>query len=167
MNSSATVNETSLVEQCLDELEPLIARQRKAVAAQGCLRAISNTHLHVLFLLTTDGPLAMGRLADQLNASMPSVTGIVDRMVGHGLVERLRDDDDRRLVVVRATSAGRAAVEEIDLVRRQQLARVLALLDPSEQQAALHVFRSMRTAAAQLSEQSSQNTSGPSPRRSC
>src|SRR6188768_1036581 len=152
MNSSATVNQTSLVEQCLDELEPLIARQRKAVAAQGCLRAISNTHLHVLFLLTTDGPMAMGRLADQLAASMPSVSGIVDRMVSHGLVERLRDDDDRRLVVVRATSAGHAAVEEIDMVRRRQLARVLEMLEPSEQEAALLVFRTMRTAANQLSE---------------
>jgi len=152
MNSSATVNEPSLVEQCLDELEPLIARQRRAVAAQGCLRAISNTHLHVLFLLTTDGPMAMGRLADQLAASMPSVSGIVDRMVSHGLVERLRDDDDRRLVVVRATSAGHAAVEEIDMVRRRQLARVLEMLEPSEQEAALLVFRTMRTAANQLSE---------------
>jgi len=152
MNSSVTVNEASIVEQCLDELEPLIARQRKAVAAQGCLRAISNTHLHVLFLLTTEGPMAMGRLADQLDASMPSVSGIVDRMVSHRLVERLRDDDDRRLVVVRATSAGHAAVEEIDMVRRRQLARVLEMLEPSEQEAALRVFRRMSYAANQLSE---------------
>ena len=152
MNSSVTVNEASIVEQCLDELEPLIARQRKAVAAQGCLRAISNTHLHVLFLLTTEGPMAMGRLADQLDTSMPSVSGIVDRMVSHRLVERLRDDDDRRLVVVRATSAGHAAVEEIDMVRRRQLARVLEMLEPSEQEAALRVFRRMSYAANQLSE---------------
>ena len=150
MNSSAVVNDISVVEQCLDELEPLIARQRKAVAAQGCLRAISNTHLHVLFVLTTDGPMAMGRLAEQLDASLPSVSGIVDRMVGHGLVERLRDDDDRRLVVIRATQAGRAAVEEIDLVRRRQLARVLELLAPVEQEAALRVFRKMREASDRL-----------------
>jgi MarR family transcriptional regulator, organic hydroperoxide resistance regulator len=161
------MNDTSLVDQCLDELEPLIARQRKAVAAQGCLRAISNTHLHVLFVLTTDGPLAMGQLADQLDCSMPSVSGIVDRMVGHGLVERLRDDDDRRLVVVRATKAGRAAVEEIDMVRRQQLARVLEMLEPAEQEAALRVFRSMRAAANQLSEQPWQTHRAPAQRRSC
>ena len=152
MNSSAVVNETSIVEQCLDELEPLVARQRKAVIAQGCLRAISNTHLHVLFLLTTEGPLAMGRLADQLNASLPSVTGIVDRMVAHGLVERLRDDDDRRLVVVRATPAGRVAVDEIDLVRRRSLGRLLAMLAPDDQADALRVFRKLREAADQISD---------------
>lgn len=153
MNSSATVNEISVVEQCLDELQPLIARQRKAVAAQGCLRAISNTHLHVLFVLTTDGQMTMGQLADQLDASLPSVTGIVERMVAHGLVERLRDDDDRRLVVVRATDAGRAAVEEIDLVRRRQLSRVLEMLAPDEQQAALRVFRKMHEASNRITEQ--------------
>ena len=96
--------------------------------------------------------MAMGRLADQLDASMPSVSGIVDRMVSHRLLERLRDDDDRRLVVVRATSAGHAAVEEIDMVRRRQLARVLEMLEPSEQEAALRVFRRMSYAANQLSE---------------
>jgi DNA-binding MarR family transcriptional regulator len=149
-SASAESGDSSLVEQCLDELEPLISRQRKAVATQGCLRAISNTHLHVLFLLTTDGPLAMGRLADQLEVSMPNVTGIVDRMVAHGLVERLRNDDDRRQVVVRATQGGYEAVEEIDLVRRRQLARVLESLRPAEQQEALRVFRKLRVAADQL-----------------
>lgn len=150
MNNSAVANYRTIVEQCLDELQPLIARQRRAVAKQGCLRAISNTHLHVLFLLTTDGPLPMGRLADQLDVSMPNVTGIVDRMVAHGLVDRVRDDDDRRLVMVRATDAGRAAVEEIDLVRRRQLARILESLHPTEQQEALHVFRTLREAADRL-----------------
>lgn len=147
MNNSVVANETPIVEQILDELGPLIARQRKAVAKQGCLRAISNTHLHVLFLLTTDGPLPMGRLAEQLDVSLPNVTGIVERMVAHGMVERLRDDDDRRLVVIRATAAGSAAVEEIDLIRRRQLARVLEAMDPTEQQLALHVFKTMRQAA--------------------
>jgi DNA-binding MarR family transcriptional regulator len=152
MNSSAIVNDT-LVSQCLDELEPLIARQRKAVARQGCLRAISGTHLHILFLLTTDGPLPMGRLADQLGVSMPNVTGIVDRMVGHGLVERLRDDDDRRVVVVSMTNAGRVAVEEIDMVRRRELARVLESLEPADQERALYVFRTMRAASDRLETQ--------------
>jgi DNA-binding MarR family transcriptional regulator len=104
-------------------------------------------------VLTTDGPMAMGRLAEQLDASLPSVSGIVDRMVGHGLVERLRDDDDRRLVVIRATQAGHTAVEEIDLVRRRQLARVLELLAPVEQEAALRVFRKMRAASDRLATQ--------------
>jgi DNA-binding MarR family transcriptional regulator len=141
-----------IVEQILDELEPLVARQRRAVARHGCLRAISSTHLHVLFLLECDGAQTMGHLADQLGASLPNVTGIVDRMAERGLVERLRDDDDRRVVVVRATPAGRQAVEEIDMVRRRQFGRLIETLTPEQQERALRTFRELREAADRIKD---------------
>jgi DNA-binding MarR family transcriptional regulator len=92
----------------------------------------------------------MGHLADQLGASLPNLTGIVDRMVERGLVERLRDDDDRRVVVVRATPAGRAAVEEIDMVRRRQFGRLIETLTPQQQERALRTFRELRQAAERI-----------------
>ena len=138
-----------IVEQILDQLEPLIARQRRAVARDGCLRAISSTQLHVLFMLLSDGPTTMSRLAESLDVSLPNVTGIIDRMVENGLVERGRADD-RRVVTVGATDAGRQTVEEIDLVRRRQLAAVLAQLNPEQQRRALATFTELRLAAERL-----------------
>ncbi len=145
-----TVAAPSLVERILDELEPLVARQRRAVAREGCLRAISSTQLHVLFILMSDGPLTMSHLAESLNVSLPNVTGLIDRMVEHGLVERGRDSDDRRVVTVSTTTAGCAAVEEIDLVRRRQLAAVLAQLNHDQQRRALETFTELRLAAERL-----------------
>jgi DNA-binding MarR family transcriptional regulator len=142
--------DADLVERILDQLEPLIARQRRAVARQGCLRAISSTQLHVLFLLSCDAPLAMSRLAEKLGVSLPNVTGIVDRMVDHGLVERSRDCEDRRVVTIEPTVAGRATVEEIDLVRRRALGELLARLTPGQQQRALHIFGALRRTAEAL-----------------
>ena len=139
-----------IVEQILDQLEPLVAHQRRAVAKEGCLRAISSTQLHVLFMLLSDGPTTMSRLAESLNVSLPNVTGIVDRMVEHGLVGRGRDDDDRRVVTVVATDAGRNAVEEIDLLRRRRLAALLAQLEPDQQRRALETFTELRLAAERL-----------------
>jgi DNA-binding MarR family transcriptional regulator len=141
-----------LVDQILDQLEPIIARQRKSVARHGCLRAISSTHLHVLFLLTGDGQMTMSRLAEQLGASLPNVTGIVDRMEERGFVERGRDPEDRRVVTVVATDAGREAVDEIDQVRRRSIATILAQLTPEQQQRALRTFTEMRAAAEQLTD---------------
>jgi DNA-binding MarR family transcriptional regulator len=141
---------TDLVERILDQLEPLVARQRRAVARQGCLRAISSTQLHVLFVLDCNAPLAMGRLAELLDVSLPNVTGIVDRMVEHGLVERGRDDDDRRVVTVQPTVTGRAMVLEIDLVRRRSLATLLERLTREQQEQALHIFGALRRAAETL-----------------
>jgi DNA-binding MarR family transcriptional regulator len=139
-----------MVERILDELEPLIARQRRAVAREGCLRAISSTQLHVLFMLMSDGPSTMSNLAESLNVSLPNVTGLIDRMVEHGLVERGRDSDDRRVVTVSTTAAGRATVEEIDLVRRRALAELLTRLEPMQQEQALHIFAALRRNAESL-----------------
>ena len=148
-----TVAAPHIVEQILDQLEPFISRQRRAVAQAGCLRAISSTQLHVLFMLLSNGPTTMSHLAESLNVSLPNVTGIVDRMVDNGLVERGGADDDRRVVTVFATDAGRNTVEEIDLVRRRQLAAVLAQLTPDQPRHALKTFTELRLAAERLDRQ--------------
>ena len=142
-----------IVDQILDQLAPLIARQRRAVAKEGCLRAISSTQLHVLFMLMSDGPTTMSHLADSLGVSLPNVTGLVDRMVENGLVERGGSIDDRRVVTVLATKAGRDTVEEIYLVRRRQLATVLAQLNPDQQRRALETFTDLRVAAERLDQE--------------
>jgi DNA-binding MarR family transcriptional regulator len=145
--SDETEASGSVVDQVLEQLQPLIASQRRALAQHGCLRAISSTHLHVLFLLDSHGPMPMSRLADLLDVSLPNVTGIVDRMAERKLVERGRDSSDRRVVTVASTPQGRETVEEIDQVRRKTMARVLDRLTPEQQRRALRTFTEMRAAA--------------------
>jgi DNA-binding MarR family transcriptional regulator len=147
---AAPAAKPQLVEQILDQLEPLIARQRRAVAHEGCLRAVSSTQLHVLFMLLSDGPTTMSRLAEALDVSLPNVTGLVDRMVEHGLVVRGRDSDDRRVVTVSPTEAGKAQADEIDLVRRRALAQLLNRLNPTQQAQALQIFAALRRNAEAL-----------------
>jgi DNA-binding MarR family transcriptional regulator len=141
-----------LVSQILAQLAPFAALQRKAVAKAGCLRAISSTQLHVLFVLVSEGPMPMGRLADSLGVSLPNVTGIVDRMVERGYLERGRDTDDRRVVTVSVTDEGRNEVEHIDMIRRRAIARVLEQLGPDQQRRALRTFTELRAAAEAVSE---------------
>jgi len=150
--TTETKEGADVVDQILEQLEPLIARQRKAVARHGCLRAISSTHLHVLYLLETEGSMTMGRLAERLDVSLPNVTGIVDRMAERGFVERGNDPGDRRVVKVRATAGGREAVEEIDQVRRQALKSILTRLLPDQQRRALRTFTEMRAAAEEAGD---------------
>lgn len=141
-----------VVEEILEQLEPMIARQRKAVARHGCLRAISSTHLHVLYLLGSDGDMTMSRLAEQLGVSLPNVTGIVDRMEERGFVERGRDPEDRRVVTVRATAGGHEAVGEIDQIRREAMRSILTRLTADQQRRALRTFTDMRAAAEEAGE---------------
>ena len=45
--------------------------------------------------------------------AQPTVTQLVDKLEGRGLVTRARSDDDGRVVLVAITDAGRAALEEV------------------------------------------------------
>jgi DNA-binding MarR family transcriptional regulator len=87
------------------------------------------THFHVLTLLAHHGPQPMGRLAEILDASMSSATGIIDRMAERGLVERVSVPDDRRVVLVRPTEAGEQLVDEAELVRSELIRAAVARLD--------------------------------------
>jgi DNA-binding MarR family transcriptional regulator len=139
-----------LVDRIVAEYEPMLARQRRVWARFWQDRAVSKTALHVLWSLDAQGPLSMSRLGAMLDCALPNLTGIVTRMEEHGLVERLRDDADRRVVLVRPTERGNATVAEFGAARREDLRRLVQTLDPGEQRACLKAFRALRRAAERL-----------------
>jgi len=93
---------------------------------------ISMTHFHVLTLLRHHDAMPMGRIAEILDASMSSATGIIDRMEERGLVERVRVPDDRRVVLVRPTQTGNDVVDEAELVKSEILASAFARMEPGQ-----------------------------------
>ena len=105
----------------------------RCAGSQRLLRlGISMAHFHVLTLLRHHEAMPMGRLAEVLDASMSSATGIIDRMEERGLVERVRVADDRRIVLVRPTQAGLDLVDEVELVKSEVMIRALARLDETQ-----------------------------------
>ncbi len=57
--------------------------------------------------------VTMGELSRRLMVSNGNVTGLVDRLVGEGLVERRPAPGDRRAQMVKLTQAGRATFETL------------------------------------------------------
>jgi DNA-binding MarR family transcriptional regulator len=74
----------------------------------------------------SDGGKRMGPLAEEAYQSAASMTGIVDRLLERGLVERQRNPKDRRSVVVRLTENGRELVA-FEKQSREQDARLFLL----------------------------------------
>jgi DNA-binding MarR family transcriptional regulator len=102
--------------------------------------------MHVLWLLQHQGAMSMSRLAELLDVSLSNATGIIDRMEEHGLIERVRVPDDRRLVLVRPAEAGRRALTETESSRRERMRAVLGHLSKSERPIVLAALRSLRRA---------------------
>ena len=136
----------ALTEAIIADSNAIGSRQRCAVARRLHERGISMTHLHVLWILRERGDLSVTRLADLLDVAVPNATGLVDRMEQRGLVERDRDREDRRLVIVRPTPAGIAAAEEMDGRRTELLVRVLDQLDTDQLERIASAIRGIRAA---------------------
>jgi DNA-binding MarR family transcriptional regulator len=100
---------------------------------------LSMTHWHVLILLARHGEMSMTRLADAQQISLSNATGLVDRLVERGLVERVGSPGDRRVVLVRVSDHGQQQLAEVDLLREELIRRVLGQLDDSQ-------LRRLRTA---------------------
>lgn len=106
----------------------------------------SLTHLNVLTMIDTEGPDSMSHLAEALDVSVASMTGIVDRMEKRGLVERRHEGKDRRVVLVYPTEAGRDVFREIDQRRHVGLGKLLERLDADELEGLLKGHRALRVA---------------------
>ena len=100
---------SSPIEEIVADLQQMIGSLRCAGTGRMVKSGISMTHLHILWLLEHHGDVTMSRLADLLDVSFSNATGLIDRMEERGLVERIRVPEDRRVVLVRASAAGRSA----------------------------------------------------------
>ncbi len=83
----------------------------------------------VMYLLAAAGDLRMSDLVAQLGVSLSTVSGLVDRVVDHGLAIRREDAVDRRHVVVSLTPAGRTFVDRFRELNARQVRDLLELLD--------------------------------------
>ena len=119
----------ALIEEIVAGTAAIAGHQRCAVARRLHRQGISMAHLQTLWILQEYGPQPMTHLAELLGVAVPNATGIIDRMEQRGLVERLRDGADRRVVTVQQTPEGARAAEEIDGWRGDMLEGLLDRLD--------------------------------------
>jgi len=140
----------TLVAELVDEMTSWNPRERMMVFRSWLKGSLSLIHLHVLTILEADGPLAMSRLADTLDVSVASMTGIIGRMEERGLVERVHDEEDRRVVIVRPTATGAAVFRDMTDERRKRLTTLLGRLDADELTALRTGLRAMRAARQAL-----------------
>jgi len=91
--------------------------------------------LQLAIELAHDGPATVSELAHRLGVSAPAASLLVDRMSEHGLVERTRDTEDRRVVWVRLTPAAQAIADALLGAWRERLTVFLEEMPEAEREA--------------------------------
>ncbi len=114
---------------------------------------LSMVNLHVLMALAHGGPLPMHAIAESLDVSQASTTGIIDRMEELGYVTRVRDEADRRVVNVALTDAGHELIADMASERRERLAQMLGTMADDDLAALMQGLRALRVARERLAEE--------------
>ena len=107
-------------------------------------RGATQTQFLVLVAIHSYGRATMGTLARSLHVSMPTASGIVDRLARAGYVRRAPHPQDRRHVIVETTAKGEAFIIQFQVVIRRRWEEVLKPLPPRELDAFYRVVTKLR-----------------------
>ena len=113
-------------------------------------RGITMPQVRVLFMLAESGDQSAGDIADTLGVAASTVTGITDRLVRQGLIERREDTADRRVVRLTLTADGRRLTTEVGEVSRTYLREVFALLSDEQLEVLVRSFENLADANARV-----------------
>ena len=113
---------------------------------------LTGPQIHVIVTLIAAGPdaaMPSMALAQRMGTSGPTMTGLIDRLERQGMVTRERDDDDRRLVRVRLTDAGRGAFALLDTHFTDRVTAILDVLAPDDRETFVRLLGTIVAAFAE------------------
>jgi DNA-binding MarR family transcriptional regulator len=94
---------------------------------------LTGPQLACLRQLQTSGAMTMTALAAAVSLSPATVSGILDRLEARELIQRERQSEDKRRVLVTLTAAGRAAVRRAPPSLQEQFSQRFRALSPGKQ----------------------------------
>jgi DNA-binding MarR family transcriptional regulator len=124
-------SEDGLAAEVAARLERLIGLFRWLNPPSG----LSLTAAATLATLDRSGPCRLTSLAAREGVTQPAMTQLIARLQGEGLVTRVPDPADGRVVQVAITEEGRAVLSRRRAARAERLTGVLAELSPDERAA--------------------------------
>lgn len=98
-----------------------------------CGQPVAVAEAHALMALMQEQPLAQGVLSNRLSLEKSTVSRLLSGLEKRGWIERDRNPDDRRIVEVALTEAGKQTAESLFTARQSKFDRVMQAI-PEEQQ---------------------------------
>lgn len=99
------------------------------------------------------GTVSMSEIGRHMEISKPYMTALVDKLIAEGLVERIEDPDDRRVVKIRITAAGRNIHKEFTKRAREAVVSRLSSLDSEDIESFHESVKNIRSILSKLDQE--------------
>ncbi len=104
---------------------------------------ITPPQFEALLLLRQHGDMTIGELGNKMYLASSTATDLIDRMERNGLVERVRDGKDRRVVRLRMLDKGREMILRVMESRRIYLDKILASVSEEDKKVLVSSLQSI------------------------
>ncbi len=104
------------------------------------LAPLTEGQLNVLELLMQHQPMKPSDLLQYLSTTPAAITTLLDRMERNELIERTRDDNDRRIVWVNLSEKGKAETERGTAIRTEIMEMSLDRISSHNQQLLVYLL---------------------------
>jgi len=129
----------------LDEVFQHMARRLHAELAQSMVSGITMSQFVVLKKLNEKGRVTVSEVAEELNVSLSAITALADRLYKAGLVERRRDEQDRRLVWLALTGEGEKIVSACRKTRLKVVGKYFEQLPEEDVERLIQIYEKILT----------------------
>ena len=150
MNVTPSPAHATVIDQVIAGFESLMQRLGESHAPEFLEIDITMPQAKLLYLLGALGDLRMSELVARLGVSLSTVSGLVDRVVEHGLATRREDPADRRHVVVGLTPAGSDFIDRFRELNARQMRELLEELDVADLALVRDAFGALERAVTRL-----------------
>jgi DNA-binding MarR family transcriptional regulator len=99
----------------------------------------SKSEIFTMLFIDKRKEITMTELVEYINTPMSTATGIVDRLVKGGYIERGRSETDRRIVILRLTEKGSKLIKSLKDLISKYVNIVLEDLSEEEKQFMIHI----------------------------
>jgi DNA-binding MarR family transcriptional regulator len=134
----------------LHGLLPIIHKKLIGVLDSGANRELSHLHYAILGILSNSGPLAVSEIGRRMIVSKPQMTAMLDKLAELGLISRMPDTEDRRVIHIALSAKGIKALNKASQSMRDNIKKKLSGLSPEDREALAAALSRIKTIGARI-----------------
>jgi DNA-binding MarR family transcriptional regulator len=135
------------------DVVPLVMRAIRAELRRRRTADLSLAQFRTLAYLNSHAEVSLSEVAEHIGLSLPTMSKLVDGLLGRGLLTRVEDPSDRRRVLLCLTEEGRAMLGGALAATQSYLAGLLGELLPDQQATVVEAMAALRSAFMRDSRQ--------------